>query len=359
MESALDKIPGLINLVSGSEYRTALGLPAEVTETYEDLASGEYNQNFIFTHPVTGKKQILRVERGSQMGIDHQIEYEFTGLKALENSGRTPHAYYCDGSKKYCDHGVLVEEFLPGERLDYESSYHLSEATKIFADIHSLTLPEEFSFVVRDAHSAPHQSKENVSKSVRLIVAKDAFAAMLEECESMYAKYRDSDICDAKVKCEIERQIKEASDYVKSSREAGHHSIINTEVNNTNFLINGPGETSYLIDWEKPLLADPAQDIGHFLADTTTFWKTEFFFTQKQKEDFVDEYIDAIAGRFEDDGLKARCLKFASFTCLRGVTWCAMASVEYAHATKQILDPVTASKFSWYLDPERLSSVTL
>ena len=30
-----------------------------------------------------------------------------------------------------------------------------------------------------------------------------------------------------------------------------------------------------MIDWEKPLWGDPAQDLGHMLAPTTTFWKTD------------------------------------------------------------------------------------
>ena len=51
---------------------------------------------------------------------------------------------------------------------------------------------------------------------------------------------------------------------------------INTELNSTNFLIGGEGKPNYLIDWEKPLFGDPAQDLGHFLAPTTTFWKTEY-----------------------------------------------------------------------------------
>ena len=339
MNECLNIIDGLFELVSAPAYREALGLPADVVETYSDFAHGEYNQNFLFTHPTTNKKLILRVERGSQMGLgDDQIGYEFAGLKALEGCGRTPSALYCDGSKKICKHGVLVEEFLTGVKLDYANNYHISEAASIFADIHSF----EFNL------------------DCKLIKAKNAFAEMLIECEKMASAYFSSDVVKADVKAQIERLLSEATLIVRAGDiETEHYSIVNTEVNNTNFLINEGDVPSYLIDWEKPLIADPAQDIGHFLADTTTFWKTDFFFTEEQKREFVQVYVDRIAGRFVDTHLEERCLKFADFTCLRGITWCAMASVEYAHASKDILDPVTAEKLTHYLDVSYLESVTL
>lgn len=76
-------------------------MPKEKTENYELLAQGEYNINYAFTHPVTGKKLLLRVNCGSQMHLEHQIEYEAHALRLMEGSGRTPKVLYVDGSKKY------------------------------------------------------------------------------------------------------------------------------------------------------------------------------------------------------------------------------------------------------------------
>ena len=115
----MDSIKGLKEYVRHPFYREALGLPEEVTERYEMLAQGEYNRNYVFTHPVTGKKLVLRVNCGSQMHLRHQIEYEFHALKLLESSGRTPKPFYVDGSLEYLDHGIMVMEFLPGTTLDY------------------------------------------------------------------------------------------------------------------------------------------------------------------------------------------------------------------------------------------------
>lgn len=50
----MDSIKGLKEYVRHPFYREALGLPEEVTERYEMLAQGEYNRNYVFTHPVTG-----------------------------------------------------------------------------------------------------------------------------------------------------------------------------------------------------------------------------------------------------------------------------------------------------------------
>ena len=107
----------------------------------------------------------------------------------------------------------------------------------------------------------------------------------------------------------------------------GYCCCINTELNSGNFLINGEGRPNYLIDWEKPLYGDPVQDLGHFLAPTTTFWKTDVILTEDEMESFVKEYKAAVKGRFDISGLEDRLKFFLPVTCLRGITWCAMAWV--------------------------------
>ena len=69
----MERIAGLREYVTWKQYRSALGLPDEVTEEYSLLAQGEYNRNYLFTHPVTGRKLVLRVNCGSQMHLEHQI----------------------------------------------------------------------------------------------------------------------------------------------------------------------------------------------------------------------------------------------------------------------------------------------
>ena len=40
-------------------------------------------------------------------------------------------------------------------------------------------------------------------------------------------------------------------------------------------MIGNSKEDSYIIDWEKALIGECEQDLAHFLAPTTTFWKTD------------------------------------------------------------------------------------
>ena len=88
------KAPEILRRIAEPSYREALALGTEVREEYHFLASGEYNENFVFTHPDTGKKYVLRVNHGSQMQLERQISYEAHALSLLEKSGRTPKLYY-------------------------------------------------------------------------------------------------------------------------------------------------------------------------------------------------------------------------------------------------------------------------
>lgn len=115
----MDRIEGLREYIKMPEYREALGIPAGAGELYQPLAQGEYNINYWFVHPVTAKKLVLRVNTGSQMHLDRQIEYEHNALKILEPSGRTPKPLYVDGSRKHLNYGVMVMEYLEGHALDY------------------------------------------------------------------------------------------------------------------------------------------------------------------------------------------------------------------------------------------------
>ena len=93
----MERIKGLKEYVKSTAYREALDLPKKQEEEYTMLAQGEYNMNYSFIHPKTGKKLLLRVNCGSQMHLEHQIEYEAHALRLMEGSGRTPKVLYVDG----------------------------------------------------------------------------------------------------------------------------------------------------------------------------------------------------------------------------------------------------------------------
>lgn len=335
----LKQIPGLSELVGSPEYRSALGLPAAVTEEYRLLAQGEYNRNFRFRHPVTGKELLLRVNCGSQMHLEHQIEYESHALELLAPSGRTPRVLYTDGSKRYTDHGVSVMEYLPGRPLDYHRD--LERAAGILADVHSVPLPGPSG----------------------LIEPADPLRAVLEECEEMLRVYLNSDLPPLSGK----RKIRELLDlawerYYRTNRTGGARCIVNTELNNTNFLMaeepDGPaGGRDWLVDWEKPLWSDPAQDIAHFLVPTTTFWKTDVILSPGETADFLTAYEASVSDRIDLTGLRERLGVFMPVTCMRGVTWCAMAWVQYQKEEKELSNDSTRRKLEAYLSDSFLEEI--
>lgn len=330
----MEQTKGLKEYISSKEYRESLGLPKEITETYHMLAQGEYNRNYTFIHPVTGKKLVLRVNFGSQMHLKDQIRYEYEALKLLEGSRRTPKAFYVDESCKQLPYGVMVMEFLPGHSLDYHTELFL--AAGCLADIHSVQLPKEHS----------------------LIVPKEPLKAIFEECEEMVQTYMESPLGDEKKKFRIRRLLDHGWEQIEKWKEAPpYRCCINTELNSTNFLINGAKENNYLIDWEKPLYGDPAQDLGHFLAPTTTFWKTDVILKEEQMDEFLDLYIEKADHRFDTQGLRERTYRYIPITCLRGITWCAMAWVEYQQPEKEIFNQSTFHKLNAYLSDDFLDRV--
>lgn len=328
----MNQTEGLKEYVAGKKYREPLGLPRQVTETYQMLAQGEYNRNYVFTHPATGKELVLRINFGSQMHLEHQIEYEYQALELLRESGRTPIPFYVDGSKEEIPYGVMVMEYLPGHAMNYRGE--LLRGADVLADIHSVWIPgNEF-----------------------LISPQKPLRAILEECEEMFAVYETSPLGRKETKRKI-RELMEIG-WAKADQltPPSYRCCINTELNSTNFLMNDSGK-DYLIDWEKPLYGEPAQDLGHFLAPTTTFWKTDVILEQEEMKEFVRAYIQKVDGRFETADLWERTSLYIQITCLRGVTWCAMAWIQYQQPDKEIFNASTYEKLEAYLADDFLECI--
>ena len=305
-----------------ADFLEPLGLKA--VPDFVPLGQGEYNVNYSFDHP-SGKKLVLRINRGSQMHLSDQIGYEFSALKALEKSGRTPRALFCDSG-----HHCLVMEHLPGRPLRYETDLEI--AAEIFADIHALPA------------------------GGNLMEPENPLEAILDECRQMVSHYYEWDKADPEVVRLLQTLEKEISARDLTAPAGIRKCMVNTEVNSGNFLIN-PGAQSYLIDWEKPLISEPAQDLGHFLVPTTTFWKTDVILKPEDIRHFVRCYERAVAGRFETASLAERLPLYFTVTCLRGVTWCAMAYREYCQPDRAISNPDTFEKLKAYLDPAFLGNL--
>ncbi len=321
----MDKI-NIKNIINNSEFVNLFGID-ENTE-FKILGQGEYNINYIFYSPVYSEKLVLRIATASQMGLENQIEYEYKALELLKNSNRTPKPIFYDASKYFIPFGYLVMEYLDGIALDYKGD--LKIAARILADIHSVKI-----------------SNDNI-----LISPENPIKAIYEESISMFNKYRISPYVDIKIEKKIEFLLGKANSI--EVKDIGNRTIINTELNSGNFLINGETKENYLVDWEKPLYAYPSQDLGHFLAPTTSFWKTDIILSKDEIMSFIEEYTKHSNQYNNSLELWDSVKRYLSINCLRGITWCSMAYAEYQNPEKLISNPYTYKKISSYLSEEFL-----
>ena len=313
-----------LRAVTNFRFQQELGIPESAQLSFSMLGQGEYNINYLFTHPVTGQKLVLRKNTGSQMHLSDQIGYEYHALRLLRHSGRTPQPYFVDSQ-----HQMLVMEYLPGRALDYRTDLRL--AAECLAQIHAVP----------------------VSSDCRLLRPQDPVQAMLNECRQMAGVYLRSQQAPMKTKQQLVRLL-DAAEKRRRTQQEMPRCIINTELNSGNFLINGAGKPNYLIDWEKPLIGEAAQDLGHFLAPTTTYWKTDVRLSKEEKEQFLRDYHTASGRKDDFDQLQSRTAMYETMTCLRGISWCAMAWVEYQDPTRPIQNHGTYQKILEYLTEDFL-----
>lgn len=309
------------------DFLTQLGIPEGMKPEFSLLGQGEYNLNYRFTHPDTGEQLVLRINTGSQMHLDDQISYEFSALEGLALSGRTPKPIAC-----FPEQGMLVMEYLPGRALRYETDMEV--AAGILADIHSTP----------------------IAKNSRLIRPEAPTRAIYEECLEMVQHYYDWDQADPEVTQLLRTLVAEIGRLPLSEPSDAPLCVVNTELNSGNFLMNEGGK-SYLVDWEKPLISEPAQDLGHFLAPTTTFWKTDVILSPEEVKQFADDYMAAVGDRMDVTALPRRLPLYFTVTCLRGVTWCAMAYREYCQPGRRLTNADTFAKLKAYLEPAFLRNI--
>ena len=384
-------------------FREALGIPREEALCLSKLAQGECNVNFLLERPGDKKKLVLRVNLVSQMHLSNQVGYEYAALSALSESGRTPKPLYLDSTAQIAEgerigNGLMVYEYLPGRPLSYRTD--LLRAAELLADIHSCPylvpdsspqVSQQASLVTVSSSLRVNQQASPVTASsslqaspytspcsaqpqhymvqatalpkkeasgIRLIEAHSPLRMILEECTEMFKTYQNAEIADRDVRKRIETMLEAGyARFADSVSEGNCRCIINTELNSGNFLMNDGGR-DYLIDWEKPLLGAPAQDLGHFLAPTTTLWKTDVLLTEDETARFVKEHLRAAAGRIDTEGLSEALQCFLPVTCLRGLTWSAMAWVQYQDpASKAPKNRDTWNKLCSYLSADFLDLI--
>jgi len=285
------------------------------------LAAGEYNQNYLVRDAEKGKS-VFRINHGSQLGLDNQIEYEFSVLKAVEASTVTPKAYHCDGGTGDFGGGVLLMKFLPGRPLDYKKDG--KRAARIFSKIH--TLPPSAALIIQDNPVLDIARESNfLLHKYKDHPLKKEYATLLEYHGRIRTLGQDH------------------GPYFKNEATC----IVNTEVNSHNFLISD--SNAFLVDWEKAVVSYRYQDLGHFLVPTTTLWKSDEVYTDTEKRSFLKYYLKAthLDIPFEELFFKTRLLE--KTILLRGLSWCFMAYYEYTETERALKNRETFNKIKQYL----------
>jgi aminoglycoside phosphotransferase (APT) family kinase protein len=293
------------------------------------LGQGEYNMNFLVRQE--NSRWVMRVNTGSQIGLSiaEQIAYEYRTLQLLTPSGVTPRPYFLDNNLAVLPYGVLGMAYLPGEKLDYQRD--LEKAARVFAKYHQTPVPE-------DHH---------------LIREERPLSLTFQRCEKMLQVYLESDLAHPGLRA----YLLEVQAWADSARHKEEYfindpwnCIINTEVNNTNWILDRAAGTVHLVDWEKPLWGDPSQDLSHFRVPTTTLWKTDHRLSPGDQNRMMRAYQSVIRDPHLRDTIPDRTRLRDPFNCLRGVSWCAMAWVQYQRGDHLLKNEDTFRKLSLYTD---------
>ena len=296
----------------------------------QPLGQGEYNMNFLVWQGQTA--WVLRVNSGSQIALtlSEQITYEYKTLQLLAPANVAPQPYFLDASLDFLPYGVLGMSYVPGEKLDYRRD--LADAARLMARYHQIEVPDVDNHLIRE---------------------EQPLTLTYQRCLKMMQIYLDSELADPDFRAyllAVRQWAGEARHREIYYQQDPWNCIINTEVNNTNWIIDREADSLHLTDWEKPLWGDPSQDLSHFRVPTTTLWKTDYRMSQDDKKEMMDAYKNAIRDPHLRDTIEERTRLRDPFNCLRGVSWCAMAWVQYQRGDHLIKNPDTYRKLSMYVD---------
>lgn len=332
--------------------REALAIDADAALEPSLLGMGEHNVNFSFETP-DKKSYVLRVNVMAQPFHDNQILYEYRALKAVEPSGCTPVPEFIDYSESAPGKGILVETFCEGEQLDFDALRpgDVRCAIQMMADVHAV-IPDE---------------------QCQMFQPNDPLEEMFDECVQRYRSYLASGFEDARITKWTRLFIDTTKRMLRNiapPQDCAH--IVNTETLPSHFLIPEKAATSaagasssgrfcdqpgHFVDWERSILGEIAQDVAYFVSPTTTYWDSEFLFPGKDIPGVLDEYWQAVDGRFEPKDFEKRFFAWRMMTALKSTTWCVQAIPRYSMDMGVHTTSKTAGKLPVYLSDEFMERI--
>jgi thiamine kinase-like enzyme len=332
MDQRLEALVPIDALVNDLQRHLGTLYPPQV----EFLAAGEYSLNYLVRYD--NHQVVARCITGSQMELSpaDQVAYEAHALELLEASGRTPRFISLETSPNSVVYPFMMLEYLPGRPLDYRTD--LEEAAHCMAAIHELRIPNDH----------------------RLVVHTDPALPLLDESWMLAQPYLNwEDAPPASVKG-LRRLLEVVESGLSDENDPFTDtdlSIVNTDLNTHNFVVNGGSVT--LLDWERARVGPAVQDLAHFLLPTTTLWRedTAARLTAADEELFLGVYLE---GRPEIDRSRfrfhLRAMKILA--ALRAVCWCAWSVQASATGKRPVVNPETLATSQAYLEPAFLEELT-
>ena len=297
------------------------GRRVDGVERVEFLAAGEYNENYL-VHAQSGK-YVFRINHGSQLSLDDQIQYEYKVLKAVEPSGATPRVFFVDSNADGIGQGVLLMEYLEGRPLDYPID--IQRAAEVFSKIHRLPAEDG------------------------MIVQRSPVEAIAEESYGLINRFSDHPLIAEKVRLlRYHEKILTLADNTRDFFTNERLCIVNTEVNSRNFIVQP--ERAYLVDWEKAVVSYRYQDLGHFVVPTTTLWKSAYVYSEEEKLQFIQHYVQNLNLGLDLKELFEKTKILERTILLRAISWCFMAYYEYTQTERKLRNEETFGKIRDYLN---------
>jgi thiamine kinase-like enzyme len=286
------------------------------------LASGEYNENYYVRDRQKGER-VFRINHGSQLDLENQVEYEFQVLQAVYPSGVTPAPVRYELDTPEFSAGVMLMEYLPGRPFSYAGDSE--EAAKTFARIHSLE-PDS-----------------------RLVVQKNPVISIAEESLWLINRYPDHPLVSKRpLLFEYQEYIVRLGKEEEAFFSRDRLCMVNTEVNSGNFIVGE--DRAWLVDWEKAVVSSRYQDLGHFLVPTTTRWKTDHVFDRDSRIAFLEAYRGSLEEDIPIEDLDRGSRVLEKTILLRALSWCYMAYFEYTGSERTLTSTVTFDRIRTYLD---------
>lgn len=310
------------------------------------IADGEYNENYCVNHD--GCCYVFRINHGTQLGLENQMEYEYRVLQTVAPSGVTPVPIRLIPKRTEFPRGALVMSYIAGVPFNYERDWR--KAAGVFAAIHALP----------PAPDLIHQKNP-----IADIVAE---STGLLNRHSPHPRERTGRLIR-----EYARRISAIGETEDRQMAREGLSIVNSEVNCTNFISpvddssnvepipGGKTESAHrealavaqgvkLVDWEKAVVSSRYQDLGHFLVPTTTLWKSPYRFDESTRRAFLEEYHRISGCTSSIDELDHRTRVLENTIILRALSWTYMAYYEYTQTDRALKNSDTFERICSYLD---------